>query len=352
MAAAGRPGGAAGSVGPGATAPGGTGATGATPAGTGGVSGAAGAAAAAGGSVAGAGGSVAGAGGMAVAAGSGGMAGAPSAGAAAPGDAFIREKDPTEASVTGNGEYMVMSYTEAAGLRNGPDYGDADALNGGAEVYYPIGATPPFGGVVVVPGFTALRADIAYWGPFLASHGIVTMAIDTNTTGDQPDVRSRALVDALVSLKAEHTRSGSPLEGKLDVMRMGVMGWSMGGGGTWITADSHPELKVAVSLCGWLIGSQGSRTTVPSLQLAVVADPLAAGMSQPIYAAIPEMTPKMLIEWNNGDHWFNNNPANGNKQVGRYGLSWIKVFLEKDERYRQFLKTMPMDSTDFQTNQK
>jgi hypothetical protein len=59
----------------------------------------------------------------------------------------------------------------------------------------------------------------------------------------------------------------------------------------------------------------------------------------------------MLIEFNSGDHWIANNPVNANKQIGRYGLSWIKVFLEGDERYRQFLKTMPMDTTDFMTNQ-
>lgn len=288
------------------------------------------------------------------AAGSGGMpaAGTGAGGAGGSDGGFIREADPSEESITSEGEYSVQTFTEADGLRDGPDYGAAGGLEGGATVYYPMNADPPFGAVVIVPGFTAYRSSIAGWGPFLASHGVVVMAIDTNTTSDQPATRSAALVDALESLKGENTRSGSALEGKLELERLGIIGWSMGGGGTWITADSHPELKVAISLCGWIAGFAGSETTVASLQFAALSDPLAAGMSQPVYGAIPEGVPKMLMEFASADHFIANDPSGASWQVGRYGLSWVKVFLEGDERYRQFLKKEPTGITDFQTNQK
>ncbi len=38
-----------------------------------------------------------------------------------------------------------------------------------------------------------------------------------------------------------------------------------------------------------------------------------------------------------------NNPANHDGIIGLYGLSWFKVFLEGDERYRKFL-TAPAPS--------
>lgn len=288
------------------------------------------------------------------------MAGAPAAGkgsamagapATAGGGSFIREKDPTEDSLKNMGEFTVKSYTEKDGLVGGMAYGDAAIAGDGSELYYPTGTMPPYASMVIVPGFTAQRSDIAPWAAFLASHGIVSLAIDTNSTSDQPDVRSMALLDALESLKKENMRDGSPIKGQLDTTHMGIMGWSMGGGGTWITADSHPELKVAVSLCGWIVGAPGSMTTVPSLQLAVQDDQLAAGMSQPVYAAIPDSTPKMLVEWQSGGHWINNTPTNQDNQVGRYGLVWVKIFLEGDDRYRQFLKVMPQGSSDFKSNQ-
>jgi dienelactone hydrolase len=270
----------------------------------------------------------------------------------APNATFIREADPTEASLKTKGEFSVMSYTERMGLVGGTAYGDAAAGGDGSELYYPVGAQPPFAAMVIVPGFTAQRSDIAPWAPFLASHGIVSLAIDTNTTGDLPDVRSMALLDALASLAKENMRDGSPMQGKIDTSHLGIMGWSMGGGGTWITADAHPEVKVAVSLCGWIVDTVGAKTTVPSLQLAVQDDELAAGMSQPVYAAIPNGTPKMLVEWASGGHWTNNDPMNQSQQVGRYGLAWIKIFLEGDERYRPFLGVEPKASSDFMTNQK
>jgi len=287
------------------------------------------------------------AGSNAVAAGSGGSAGS----TAAPGGGYMRGADPTEDSLKKNGEYTVKSYTESMGLVGGMAYGDAAIGGDGSELYYPENATPPFAAMAIVPGFTAQRSDVTTWGPFLASHGIVALVIDTNTVGDQPDVRSRALLDALESLKKENAREGSPVKGKLDTSRLGLMGWSMGGGGTWISADAHPELKVAVSLCGWILGAVGGKTTVPSLQLAVRDDQLAAGMSQPVYAAIPEKTPKMLVEWASGGHWINNSPESVDHLVGRYGLPWIKVYLEGDERYRQFFKSMPTRASDFRTNQ-
>jgi dienelactone hydrolase len=268
-----------------------------------------------------------------------------------PGGGFIREADPTEDSIRKNGEFTVKSYTETDGLVGGTAYGDAANLGDGSQLYYPEGATPPFASMAIVPGFTAQRSDVAQWGPLLASHGIAALVLDTNTVGDTPDIRALALLDAIESLKKENMREGSPVKGKLDTSRIGLMGWSMGGGGTWLSADAHPELKVAVSLCGWTLDFVGSTTKVPSLQLAAELDELAAGMSQPVYAAIPDTTPKMLVEWAGEGHWINNDPTSRANQVGRYGLPWIKVFLEGDERYRKFFSVMPEGASDFQTNQ-
>jgi hypothetical protein len=36
--------------------------------------------------------------------------------------------------------------------------------------------------------------------------------------------------------------------------------------------------------------------------------------------------------------------------IGRYGLSWLKVFFEGGERYRQFLLETPSRESDFRDN--
>lgn len=256
-------------------------------------------------------------------------------------DGLIRGDDPTTESATRAGPFDVETLSDE--LRDGPDYGTQ-------TLHVPVGAEPPFAGVVVVPGFVSPESSIRAWGPFLASHGIVTLTIGTNSGGDPPEVRARALIDGIETLKSENERSGSPVEGAMALDRFAVMGWSMGGGGTLIAANTHPELRAAVSLAAWSPGVQFSDNEVPTLLLAGSADPLAGGQSQGFFASIPEETPKMLFEVAGGAHDIANNPASADGEIGRYGLSWLKVFLEGDERYRQFLLETPSRQSDFQEN--
>jgi dienelactone hydrolase len=277
-------------------------------------------------------GGAAGSGGGAAGAG-GGVAGA--AGGPPLGDA------PTAMTASNKGPYTVKTYT--SGYKDGAQFADA-------TVHYPDGAPPPYPIVTVVPGFVSPQSSIQTWGPFLASHGIVTMTIGTNSTADPPATRELALMDSLDSLAGENTRTGSPLVGKLDLTRKAVMGWSMGGGGTLLAANDHPELKAVVSMCAWNPGFQYTKDTVPTLMFAGTADTLAGGQSQGFYTSIPAMTPKLLYEVNGGSHFVSNDPAGENKQIGLFGLSWLKVYLVGDDRYKQFLLVKPMNAATYTTN--
>ncbi|HTV23135.1 MAG TPA: hypothetical protein VMG12_30815 [Polyangiaceae bacterium] len=259
----------------------------------------------------------------------------------ASGGGLIRGDAPTTESATSAGPFDVDTLT--AGLRDGPAYGTQ-------TLHVPVGAEPPFAGVVVVPGFVSPESSIRAWGPFLASHGIVTLTIGTNSGGDPPDVRARALLDGIETLKAENERAGGPVEGQMALDRFAVMGWSMGGGGTLIAANDHPELRAAVSLAAWSPGVRFADNAVPTLLLAGSADTLAGGQSQGFFESIPGETPKMLFEVAGGSHSVANNPTSANGEIGRYGLSWLKVFLEGDERYRQFLLETPSRQSDFRDN--
>jgi dienelactone hydrolase len=235
------------------------------------------------------------------------------------------------ANGTNKGPYTVESMTS----------GYADGSFDDATLWYPTDADPPYGCVSVVPGFLSPQSSIRNWGPFLASHGIVTITIGV-PGGDQPSVRATKLMSALESCVGENTRAGSPLMGKISPDHLGVSGWSMGGGGTLIAASANPQLKGAVSFAAWG-PTGGSSNQVPALMFEATADGLAAGMSDGYYAAVPDTVPKMLFEVQGSSHNVANDPANHSGTIGLYGLSWWKVFLEGDERYRQFL-TAPAPS--------
>jgi dienelactone hydrolase len=249
--------------------------------------------------------------------------------------------NPTRASATGAGPFQVT--TLARGLRDGPDYGTQ-------TLYVPQGAQAPFAAVAIVPGYEELESSIQPWGPFLASHGIVALTLGTNTPTDSAEARASALLDALETIKAEDSRAGSPLAGKLARDRLGVMGWSMGGAGTLIAAESTPSLKAAITMAAWSPGDQFSDDEVPTLLFAGSADEVSGGQAQDFFASLPSTTPKMLYEVRGGPHEIGNDPQNANGEIGRYGLSWLEVFLVGDERYLQFLEEVPAQASDFRQN--
>ena len=93
-------------------------------------------------------------------------------------------------SLSNPGQYNVLSIDESDGIRNGQDYN-------GATIFYPEGNLVNLSSIVFVPGYSNTQFSIQNWGPFLASHGIVTMTIGTNTLLDSHIRRKEALLDAM-----------------------------------------------------------------------------------------------------------------------------------------------------------
>jgi hypothetical protein len=206
-------------------------------------------------------------------------------------------------------------------------------------IYYPTNGEPPLAGVVICPGYTAVQSSIAQWGPFLASHGIVLMTIDTNNTSVPVTSRDDALLDALQSLREENNRPGSPLIGKLSADRYGLMGWSMGGGGTWLATKARPDLRTGISLAGHNATAGGG---------AIAAG--GGNQSQNAYQAIPATTPKVLYEMASEGHfsWGTPTLTNGGA-LGLYALAFQKVFLEGDQRYWFILQQQGPGASDWRS---
>jgi dienelactone hydrolase len=163
-------------------------------------------------------------------------------------------------------------------------------------------------------------------------------------TGIEPAQRELTIMEGVATLKAENTRSGSPIAGKLDTSLIAIMGHSMGGGGTLIAASDHSELKAAIGLCPWNLTVDYSKDTVPSLMFDGTADGLVSvgpgGMATCEYASIPSTTQKMYSEFTGGTHFVANTPLGGAATdivVARQGLSWLEVHVLNDTRYAQFL---------------
>jgi len=266
---------------------------------------------------------------------------------ACPPGAICRDADPRVEDLDRNGPYRFSSYN----VPRGSDHG-------GATIFYPTDAQPPFAYALYCPPYTATRAAFSAWGPFFASHGIVLATMDTVTTGDYPPRRAKGIVEVMTGLRGENRRASSPLYEKLDESRGGVIGWSMGGGGVWIASGDHPEWKSAVTLAGHNITATGwqqsaRRSTIPTLMMNGATDLTilgGLGQSDSAYRTIPESTPKLLYVFGLLGHFEWGSPTAGGRAVGRYVMAWEKTFLEGDERYREFLLQRGPGASIWQTN--
>jgi predicted dienelactone hydrolase len=254
---------------------------------------------------------------------------APAAAAANP---YERGPAPTSSSVEASRGAFAISSTNVSSL--------SVSGFGGGTIYYPTStASGTFGAVAIAPGFTATKSSMAWLAERVASHGFVVFNIDTNSTSDQPASRGRQLLAAL-----DYLVEDSSAASRVDATRLGVMGHSMGGGGTLAAANSRPSLQAAVPLTAWHTTKSWSGVRVPTLVVGAENDSVApvSSHSKPFYNSIPASSEKAYLELNGASHFA---PNSSNTTIAKYSISWLKRFIDNDTRYDQFLCPPPAPSS-------
>ncbi|MEV4345404.1 alpha/beta hydrolase [Actinoplanes sp. NPDC049596] len=244
---------------------------------------------------------------------------------------YERGPAPTTASIEASrGSFAIAQTTVARGSVSG---------FGGGTIYYPTStASGTFGAVAISPGFTASQSSVAWLGPRLASQGFVVITIDTNSTLDQPDSRGTQLLAALDYLTGQ-----SSVRTRIDATRLGVMGHSMGGGGSLSASRTRPSLQAAVPLTPWHGTKSWTTDRVPTMIIGAENDTVApvSSHSEPFYTSLTSAPDKAYLELNNASH---SAPTSTNVTVAKYSLSWLKRFIDNDTRYDQFLCPAPSGS--------
>ncbi|HEX6166082.1 MAG TPA: hypothetical protein VFZ30_04815 [Acidimicrobiales bacterium] len=245
---------------------------------------------------------------------------------------FERGPAPTAASVTSQrGPFTItqqaVTGSSALGFNRGTIYYPTDTSHG------------TFGAVAVSPGFISPESFIAWLGPFLASNGFVVMTHETFTIFDFPNQRADQLQAALDYLVQQ-----SPVRGRIDPNRTGVIGHSMGGGGTLEAARDNPNLDAAVALQPWDIFVNFGTVRVPTAIIGAQNDFIAGvtGHAEPFYEQIPAASEKSYVEVAGADHFLGNS---FNATQARQVLSWFKRYIDDDTRYSQFLCPPPSGPT-------
>jgi hypothetical protein len=221
------------------------------------------------------------------------------------------------------------------------------AIDGLGCVFYPTNAPPPYAAVAIADGFGGSggcdSVQTEEWGPLYASHGIVSMIIETGT-GDPANARGEALLAAIAAFKAENEKSESPLFGKL-AGRYGTSGFSTGGGGSTFATQMDASLLSSVAIMPW--GQAQSAGSVPTLIVCGESDGVApcSAYGTKAYAEIASTVPKMRVTVASGH---NGEPSAATGAIGAHALAFQKLFLEGDERWRPLLVAATSDESTIQ----
>jgi len=227
---------------------------------------------------------------------------------------------PTAATITGNGSFAVTS----AAVTNQTGFG-------GGTVYYPTqSGTYPV--VAIMPGFLELWDAIKWQGPRLASWGYVVVGINPNSVFDLPDSRGSQLLAAL-----DWAVGSAPaaVRARADGAHRGVVGYSMGGGGTLqaLAHDTSGKVLAGVAFSPWETNQNWSTVRQPEFIVGAQNDTVAppAQHAIPFYNSLAG--PKTYVELAGADHMW---PTSDNPTGSRAMVSWLKRWLDGDSRFTPF----------------
>ena len=237
---------------------------------------------------------------------------------------YQRGPDPTLASVAATlGPFATAQVSVPTG----------NGFNGGT-IYYPTDTSlGTWGAVAIVPGYSALfSAEEAWMGPRLASFGFVVIGVETNSRTDGADARATQLLAAL-----DYLTQRSTVRDRVDPNRLGVAGHSAGGAGALLAGLRRPSLKSVVGLApGSPTGNLGLSTDrVPTMFISGQRDTtVTRSYLEGLYTTLPATTENAWVELAGNDHLSFTRP---NPTEMRVLVPWLKLFIDNDTRYSQFL---------------
>jgi predicted dienelactone hydrolase len=243
-------------------------------------------------------------------------------------DEFRRGPDPSAAALERAGPFAVSQQSAASNSQAG--------FNGGT-IFYPTDTSEgTFGAVGVSPGFFTPGSAMNSIAQRIASHGFVVIAINTWSVVDFPPSRGGQLGGALYWLV-----NSSPVADRIDGDRVGVMGHSMGGGGSLEASRQWGTIiDAAVPLQPWSLGGNYSTVQVPTMLIAGQNDTVASptAHAEPFYTQIPAASEKAYLELAGQGHGVG---LSTNATQMRFAISWLKRYIDDDTRYDQFLCPAP-----------
>jgi len=208
-----------------------------------------------------------------------------------------------------------------------------------AIVYYPSNSLDPLlPATTLTGGFTNTKEDMTWLGQHLASHGFVTIIFTpTNPNALNAQVWANGHKASLEALKLENLKLNGPLEGRIDIDRLGVMGYSFGGAGAILAANQLGKaVRSAVPLCAY--NPVTPTNPIPFMFLTGTNDTVAQpGRILSVFNRFNSSSPKAFVKLNRLGHGDITNGGKNHESIARFVTAWNQVFLAEKPAYDTWL---------------
>lgn len=206
-----------------------------------------------------------------------------------------------------------------------------------AIVYAPEG-DGPFPAVTLVPGYTNVKEDIAWLGKLLASHGIISLVFTpTNNYSLNATTWATGHLGGLQTLEKLNANPLSPLFGKVNTEKLGVIGYSFGGAGSLIASEqASAKVKAVVAINAYR--PLNVTTDAAALFLAGTRDNVAnSSLIRTAFDNLDTTSPKAFANINGMNHY---NPLKRlpafHKEISELIVPWLKVFLSEEPEFETY----------------
>ncbi|SMF71075.1 hypothetical protein [Pseudobacteriovorax antillogorgiicola] len=208
-----------------------------------------------------------------------------------------------------------------------------------ARVFYPIPTLDhpgPFPATTTSGGFTNTKEDMYWLAERMASHGFIVIAFTpTNNLTLDPNVWATGHKGGLDMLGVENDNPVSPIYKMVNMDRLGVSGFSMGGAGTIIAANELGD-KVRVAAPFNAFSPQNGVMTAATLYIAGTQDTVALpGAIKRSYDSLAN-TDKAFANFEGFGHTMPN-PGEFEDEISTYVMSWYHLHMNDNVLYEPYL---------------
>ncbi|MDF1821749.1 MAG: dienelactone hydrolase family protein [Alcanivoracaceae bacterium] len=236
-------------------------------------------------------------------------------------------------------------YTPAEGLAARGDSAVCTSTAGlwrwgyhSARLSYPCGLKEKAPAITLTGGYTNIKEQMYWLSDHLTSHGYVVLTITPYNVFGTPPVWESAHKAGIEELLQQNRTWYSPVRNRIDTDRLGMMGYSMGGGGALLAAgDLGNTVKAVVGLSPYLDREQPYYANISASTLLIGGSFDFTALPNAVasyYETLPADTSRALaiIRYLNHLDWvgFPSSMKNRGKILS---TAWLNRHLKDDSRF-------------------